>query len=109
MPSEAYRLIREAILHEKQVTCAYHGRYREICPVIVGHSDGEEKLLAFQFGGESTKRLPPRGEWRCFSIAALTDIRLRDGPWREGIGHQTTQSCVTEVDIDVNIHVRKRR
>lgn len=109
MPSREYDLLRQAVLQEKQVTCRYGGKYRELCPIIIGHTAGEEKLLAFQFGGETSSRLPPGGEWRCLRIADVTDIRLRDGPWHEGRGHQTTQSCVTDVDLDVNIHVRNRR
>jgi hypothetical protein len=109
MPSASYQLFRKAILAEKQVTCVYRGKYRELCPVIIGHADGEEKVLAFQFGGESTSRLPPRGQWRCLYLARVSNMRLRDGPWHEGTRHQTTQSCVVDVDVDVNIHVRKLR
>jgi predicted DNA-binding transcriptional regulator YafY len=107
MPSAVYELIREAIQKEKQVTCLYKRMYREICPVVIGHAKGVEKLLAYQFGGETTSsRLP---QWRCLFIAEISDVHLRDGPWYEGGGHQATQTCVTDVDIDVNIHIRKRR
>jgi hypothetical protein len=109
MPSQAYQLFRQAVLTEKQVTCTYRGRYRELCPVIIGHADGEEKVLAFQFGGDSTSRLPPGGEWRCLFLAKVSNINLRDGPWHEGIQHQSEQTCVREVDLDINIHVRRRR
>jgi hypothetical protein len=109
MPSEMYLLLREAILGEKQVTCIYQGHYRELCPVIIGHTRGEEKVLAFQFGGTSSTELPPRGEWRCLYLARVKDAALRAGPWREGSRHKTTQTCVEDVDLDINIHVRKRR
>ena len=109
MPSAAYRLFREAVLNEKQVTCSYLGRYRALCPVVIGHTDNQEKVLAYQFAGESTSRLPRGGEWRCLDLAKVSDVRLRDGSWHEGAGHQSEQTCVREVDIDVNIHVRHRR
>lgn len=109
MPSANYRLFRDAVLNEKQVTCVYRGRYRELCPVIIGQTDGEEKVLAFQFGGESTSRLPRGGEWRCLFLAMVSDARLRDGLWHEGARHETEQTCVREVDLDVNIHIRGRR
>ena len=64
MPSANYRLIRKAIIAEQQITCHYNGHYRELCPHILGHTNGEEKLLAFQFGGKSSKPLPRDGEWR---------------------------------------------
>jgi hypothetical protein len=34
---------------------------------------------------------------------------MHDGPWGEGDRHSQEQRCVRDVDVDVNIHVRKRR
>ena len=95
---------------EKQVTCVYHGHYREVCPIVIGHSDGEEKVLVFQFAGETSKgKLPPGGAWKCMFLAQVREARLRDGPWREGKSHKQKQVCVSDVDLDINIHVRKLR
>lgn len=109
MPSATYRVFREAILGEKQVTCIYKGRRRELCPHVLGYKDKQEKVLAFQFGGETNSRLPPGGEWRCLAITEVRDARLRDGPWHEDGRHARQQSCIDIVDLDVNIHVRKPR
>ena len=109
MPCATYNLIRQAILDQKQVTCVYDGHPRVLCPVIVGRTKGEEKALTFQVGGTSRSGLPPGGEWRCLVVARVRDARLGEGPWREGDRHRAPQSCVEEVDVDVNIHVRKRR
>jgi hypothetical protein len=106
MTSAAYKLFRQAILEEKQVTCVYNGHYRELCPHIIGHTGSEEKVLAFQFDGSSSSKLPPRGEWRCLVLANVTDVRLRDGPWRAGGSHRQQQSCVEDIDLDINVHVR---
>ncbi len=108
MPSRTYAIFREAILGEKQVTCTYKGHYRELCPHIIGYKDGEEKVLAFQFGGSSSTKLPPGGQWRCLEIARVEDARVRDGEWHAGPYHRVSQKCVDEVDLDVNVHVRKR-
>src|SRR4051812_45555991 len=62
MPSANYELFREALLSGKQVVCKYKGYRRELCPVVIGHSDGKEKVLAYQFAGDSSSRLPPGGE-----------------------------------------------
>jgi hypothetical protein len=39
MPSRTYTLFRNAILAEQQMTCIYEGRYRELCPHIIGHPE----------------------------------------------------------------------
>ena len=109
MPSANYRLIRKAIIAEQQITCHYNGHYRELCPHILGHTNGEEKLLAFQFGGKSSKPLPRDGEWRCLVVAEMRNVAARDGSWGAGSSHRTEQSCVAEVDLDINIHVRHLR
>jgi hypothetical protein len=109
VPSATYALLRKAIVGEKQVTCTYGGYRRELCPVVLGHTKGQEVVLAYQFGGSSRSGLPRAGEWRCLAVSGVRDARLREGPWHEGSGHQKTQSCVEVVDIDVNIQVRKLR
>jgi len=108
VPSANYRIIRDAIQNEQQVTCSYRGRYRELCPHIVGTTGGAEKLLAYQFGGETNTTLPPGGEWRCLNIADMRDVRARPGPWHEGSRHQSGQTCVQDIDIDINVHVRTK-
>jgi BrnA antitoxin of type II toxin-antitoxin system len=102
VPSAAYRLFEEAMSSRKQILCTYSGRARELCPVILGHSQGQEKALTFQFGGQSEKGLPPGGEWRCLWLSKVSNIRLRDGPWHAGNHHNQPQGCVEEVDLDIN-------
>jgi hypothetical protein len=80
----------------------YHGFARELCPIILGHTDGAEKALTYQFGGESRSGLPPGGEWRCLWLSEVSDVSLRDGRWRTGESHRQPQGCVHEVDLDVN-------
>src|SRR5437870_6573443 len=66
MPRATYALFREAILAERQVVCSYDGRIRELCPHIIGtNKNGEEVVLAWQFAGESSGRLP---QWRCLKL-----------------------------------------
>ena len=107
MPSTTYTLFRNAILGEQQVVCIYDGRIRELCPHIIGtNKRGEEVVLAWQFGGESSGTLP---QWRCLKLANVRNVRTRKGRWHEGGSHQTTQTCVSDIDLDINIHVRKLR
>lgn len=102
MPSATYKLFAQAIAGLKQVLCTYDGYERELCPIILGHSQGEEKALTFQFGGGSSRGLPPDGQWRCLFLAKVGNVRLRDGAWHAGDSHTQPQGCVEIVDLDVN-------
>ena len=107
MPCSTYALFRDAILSEQQVTCSYEGRHRELCPHIIGtNKSGEEVVLAWQFAGESSGPLP---QWRCLRLANVKDARARPGRWHEGGSHRITQTCVSDIDLDINVHVRQRR
>jgi len=107
MHSATYVLFRNAMLTEQQVLCTYDGRPRELCPHIIGaNKNGAEAVLAWQFAGESSGKLP---QWRCLRLANVRHARARDGRWYEGGSHKTTQKCVTEIDLDINVHVRKLR
>jgi len=103
MPSATYQLFEQAMRAKSQIACMYGGHRREICPIVLGHTDGEEKALTFQIGGSSSSGLPPGGEWRCLVLAKVSFARLHDGPWVElGDSHATPQGCVEIVDLDVN-------
>ena len=102
MPSLTYKLFAEAMAGRKQILCTYDGHPREFCPIILGHSQGQEKALIFQFGGGSSKGLPPGGQWRCLFLAKVGNVQLRDGAWRAGDSHTQPQGCVEIVDLDVN-------
>jgi hypothetical protein len=103
-PSTNYRLIWKAVRARKQITCMYGGRYREACPHILGYKKfGQEAVFAFQFGGDSTSRLPPQGDWRCFDLDEVSDVWLRAGRWHSGTRHTKTQTCIQFVDVDVNV------
>jgi hypothetical protein len=107
MPGPTYTLFRNAILAEQQVVCTYEDRHRELCPHILGaNKRGEEVVLAWQFAGESSGKLP---QWRCLRLAEVRNASPRDGRWHEGGSHRTSQTCVSSIDLDINIHVRKLR
>ena len=99
VPSSTYKLFEEAMTLRKQILCRYHGRLRELCPIILGHSQGQERALTYQFGGQSESDLP---DWKCLSLAKVSDVQLRDGPWYAGDSHTRSQGCVKVVDLDVN-------
>ena len=90
------------MVERKQILCTYGGYPRQLCPIILGHSQGQEKALTYQFGGQSASGLPPRGNWKCLFLARVADVQLRDGPWHTGGRHTQRQRCVQVVDVDVN-------
>ena len=102
MPSPIYELFHQAIAGRKQIVCMYGGYRRELCPIILGHSQSEEKALTYQFGGQSRSGLPPGGEWRCMWLSRVSKVELCDGPWHSGSSHKEPQGCVEIVDLDVN-------
>jgi hypothetical protein len=100
--SPTYTLFVQAMRERKQILCRYDGYAREICPVMLGHNRGEEVALVFQFGGSSRSGLPRGGQWKCLHLSKATDVSLRDGPWRADAAHRRAQTCVDDVDLDVN-------
>jgi hypothetical protein len=100
--SPNYALFEQALRGRKQIVCMYGGYRRELCPIILGHSEGQEKALTYQFGGSSRSGLPKGGEWRCLFLAKVSTVELRDGPWFAGSSHTQPQGCVEIVDLDVN-------
>ena len=102
MASANYQLFEQAMRLRRQIVCRYAGYRRELCPIVLGHSRGEEKALTYQFAGDSGSGLPAGGEWRCLSLSKVSDVELRNGPWFAGTSHTQPQGCVETVDLDVN-------
>jgi hypothetical protein len=102
MSDPVYEMIADAVRKKRQVLATYHGLRREMCPHVLGRGpDGEVQALFFQFGGESSKGLPPEGEWRCLKLSELHDVTIRDGPWRWA-PRRHQQACVQEVDVQAS-------
>jgi hypothetical protein len=104
LPSDTYQLFEQAMVERKQILCEYEGYPREICPIIFGHSRGEEKSLTYQFGGRGRSALPPGGQWKCLWLFKVSNPRLRSGSWYSGDSHVRSQTCVEVVDLDINPH-----
>jgi hypothetical protein len=101
MPSRTYKLFAEAMAARKPVACMYQGHPRAVCPIILGHTDGAEKALTWQFEG-SGSRGPVRGQWKCLFLTDVSNADMVEGPWLSGKRHSQAQSCVKDVDLDVN-------
>lgn len=102
MASRNYELFERAMRLRRPIFCVYGGYARELCPIILGHSQGEEKALTYQFAGQSKSGLPKEGEWRCLWLSKVAEVRMHDGPWLAGSSHTQPQGCVEVVDLDAN-------
>jgi len=100
--TDVYDLFATAIRERKQVFCTYHGAPRALCPIILGRGRGVARALTWQFGGTNEKGEPMRGQWKCLILAEVSDVQLRDGAWHAGESHARPQSCIDDVDLDVN-------
>jgi hypothetical protein len=102
MGSPIYELFVGAMIEERQVACLFKRRPRLLSIIILGHTNGEERALAWQTGGESSGRLPPGGAWRNVTLSEVTDARLLDSKARRGTRKSGKQLWVSDVDLDVN-------
>ncbi len=99
---DTYPLIREAILHERQVIADYKKLRRQLCPHAIGCKAGRPQALFYQFAGFSEHGLGEDGShdnWRCLALADLTIIEIREGPWHTGTGHSRASTCLGHVDV----------
>jgi hypothetical protein len=98
-----YELCFEAIRRKQQLTFLYEEKPRIVCPHVLGHTEGEERLFAYQIGGMTSKgAVAAEGEWRCFILSRARNLHGHSGAWRTGSSHIQRHQCIADVDIDVN-------
>jgi hypothetical protein len=104
--TNVYALIRQAILQKQTISADYKGYYREMAPHTLGTSkSGVEQALFYQFGGESSSGLAPFGDpknWRCMPLSELANVKVIGAPWTSAPNHSRAQTCVAEVDVEVD-------
>ena len=103
--SQEYDLLRDAL--QRRVSCfgVYDGHNRYFCPHIIGWKAGEEQTLCWQYAGESSRPLPPEGQWKCFTISKFTQLATTDEPWHAGQPGKTgtPSSCVDQIDLEIQL------
>jgi hypothetical protein len=102
----SYGLIRQAIIERKNIHALYNGQYREMCPHVIGLNRRDaQQALFYQFGGQSNSRpIQPDGSpenWRCIEIAKLSEVEVIDGAWHTAPNHSRPQTCVSNIDVEV--------
>jgi len=104
--STVYDIVRSAIATKQIIYATYQGHDREMCPHVIGRKNGREQALFYQFGGyTSTGRITedtPKN-WRCIPLEGLTNVTSQPGQWRTYENHLRTQTCVDEIDLEVDL------
>ena len=103
---EIYALIRHAILAKNIVALDYRGSVREMCPHVLGKTNGLLYALMYQFAGETRTGLKPDGSpdnWRCIRIEELSNVAVRksEGEWHTASNYSAMQNCVNEIDVRI--------
>jgi hypothetical protein len=102
LQSDAFELIKQAILEKKLISAVYHERPRELCPHVVGWKAEREHALLFQVGGDSAKGLAPTGAWRCLNLDELSEVEMYEGEFVTGPGYyDTPQKCVDKIEAQI--------
>ena len=96
-------ILHEAIRNRRCLTARYRGNRRHFAPYALGYTSHQvPAAFVFQYGGATTSRLPPRGEWRCFHLRDLSDLRLNGDRWRTPSNYSLPrQTCLAEILLHV--------
>lgn len=104
--SNTYNIIRNAIVNQQQVIATYDNHVRELCPHVIGTKNGREQALFYQFGGTSSSGpIIPNSpkNWRCIPIDGLSNVSVKQGPWHTAGNHSKAQTCVEDIDVEVQL------
>ncbi len=100
--STDYQLIKGAIINKQHVIAIYKGKYREMCPHVIGSKRGKLKALFWQFAGESNSEPYMQGGWRDTFVVDVQVLEIREGVWQTGPRHSRMQHSVDVVDVEVD-------
>jgi hypothetical protein len=105
-PEEIHGLIRLAVAQRRPIGALYHDLERLLCPHRLGwNRKGDQRVLSYQYGGESETGLGPPGtkeNWRCMALQELSDVELLEGCWHTAENHSRPAHCIERVEIDVD-------
>jgi hypothetical protein len=103
---QAHTRIRAAIIHRCPIAALCRGRRRLLCPHLLGWNRHRRvQVLCYQYGGDSESGLRPArasDNWRCLAVENLSHVELLDGPWQTAENHSRPQTCIEEVELDVD-------
>lgn len=76
--------LKEAVEKRRCVAMLADGKWREVAPLAIGFKGTQQKVLTFQYKGDSNSGLAAGGAWRCFSIGDISWAKIIDDPWQSG-------------------------
>ncbi len=96
-------LFEQAVREKRCLSARHQGIERHFAPHAVGFtSQGTPAAFVFQYGGETTSRLPFRGEWRCLHFDDLSFVRLNEDRWRTSNNYSLArQTCLKQIALSV--------
>ena len=104
---EIYRLVWTAVASKRPISAMYKKLPRLFCPHRLGRNRaGEQRVLCYQYGGESESGLAPPGSadnWRCIALQKLQKVELREDSWATAENHSHPARCIVDVDTDARI------
>src|SRR5215213_4923445 len=68
-------LLRRALAKHLPITAMYSNKHRELSPIALGTKDGEVRLWAYQFGGESDHKC------KCLVVSGLSHVEIGQGEY----------------------------
>jgi hypothetical protein len=102
----AHAQVRSAIVHRRPIAALYRGHRRLLCPHLLGWNKHRRlQVLCYQYGGDSESGLQPAGDsdnWRCLAVENLSQVELLAGPWQTAENYSQPQTCIEEVELDVD-------
>ena len=104
--SSVYDIVRNAIATKQIIVATYQDHVREMCPHVIGRKNGRERALFYQFGGTSSSGpivADALKNWRCIFLDGLSNITSQPGEWRTAGNHSRPQTCVDEIDLEVEL------
>jgi hypothetical protein len=103
---QAHTQLRAAIIRRRPIAALYRGRRRLLCPHLLGCNRHRRlQVLCYQYGGDSESGLKQVGasdNWRCLAVENLSQVELLDGVWQTAENHSRPQTCIEEVELDVD-------
>lgn len=98
-----YTFIKDCITEKKSISFMYKDHERICSPHTIGHFNGIERVLVYQYGGTSSQGLPAGGSWRCIDLSGVSNLTIvSPQEWHTGDRHTRKQSCIQNVDLEVD-------